>query len=97
MKTQQVADLELSLGDTEPAVEAFEAPVAQVVDSIVADGPERLSLFRDRIEEDRDGELRAVQLFKSSVGTEISGRRRFRNVGLAILLGAAAVLALSAG
>ena len=39
LKTQQVADLELSLGDVESPVEAFEAPVAQVVDAIVADGP----------------------------------------------------------
>ena len=46
LKTQQVADLELSLGDVEAPVEAFEPPVAQVVDAIVADAPERLSLFR---------------------------------------------------
>ena len=53
LKTQQVADLELSLGDVDAPVETFEAPVARVVDSILADGPERLSLFRDRIEDDR--------------------------------------------
>ena len=55
LKTQQISDLELSLGDVEAPVEAFEAPVAQVVDSIVVDGPERLSRFRDRIEDDRTG------------------------------------------
>ena len=55
LKTQQISDLELSLGDVEAPVEAFEAPVAEVVDSIVVDGPERLSLFRDRIEDDRTG------------------------------------------
>ena len=60
LKTQQVADLELSLGDVEAPVEAFEAPVAQVVDAILAEGPERLSLFRDRIEDDRTRELGAL-------------------------------------
>jgi len=97
LKTQQVADLELSLGDVQSPVEAFEAPVAQVVDSIVADGPERLSQFRDRIEEDRTGNSERFNSFKSSVGSEISGRRWFLNVGLAILLGGAAVLALVGG
>ncbi|MGZ8782979.1 MAG: DUF2207 domain-containing protein, partial [Gaiellaceae bacterium] len=53
LKTQQVADLELSLGDVEAPVDAFEAPVAEVADSILVDGPERLSVFRDRIEDDR--------------------------------------------
>ena len=60
-------------------------------------GPERLSLFRDRIEDDRTGNSERFNSFKSSVGTEISGRRWFLNVGLAILLGAAAVLALVGG
>ncbi|HYK07172.1 MAG TPA: DUF2207 domain-containing protein, partial [Gaiellaceae bacterium] len=46
LKTQEISDLELSLGDVEAPVEAFEAPVAQVVDSILVDGPERLSRFR---------------------------------------------------
>ena len=68
LKTQQVADLELSLGDTESPVEAFEAPVAQVVDAILADGPERLSLFRDRIEEDRTANSERFTSFKSAVG-----------------------------
>ena len=89
LKTQQVADLELSLGDVEAPVEAFEAPVAQVVDSIVDDGPERLSLFSDRIEEDRTANSERFNAFKSAVGNEISGRKWFLNVGLAILLGAA--------
>ncbi len=68
LKTQQVADLELSLGDVEAPVEAFEAPVAQVVDSILAEGPERLSRFRDRIEDDRTGNSERFTSFKSAVG-----------------------------
>ena len=69
LRTQQVADLELSLADVEAPVEAFEAPVASVVDALLAGGPERLSRFRDRIEDDRDGELRALH------GLQV-GRRR---------------------
>jgi len=97
LKTQQIADLDLSLGDTDAPVESFEAPVAQVIDSIVAGGPERLSLFRDRIEEDRTGNSERFSSFKSAVGTEIKGRRWFRNTGLAVLLAGAAVLVLAGG
>ena len=97
LKTQQVADLEFSLGDVEAPVEAFEAPVAQVVDAIVAEAPERLSLFRDRIEEDRTGNSERFTAFKSAVGAEISGRKWFLNTGLAILLGAAVFFALVGG
>ena len=97
LKTQQVADLELSLGDVEAPVEAFEAPVAQVVDAILAEGPERLSLFRDRIEEDRKGNSERFTAFKSAVGTEISGRKWFSNTGLVALLAGAGVLAVAGG
>ena len=89
LKTQQVADLELSLGDVEAPVEAFEAPVGQVVDAILVDGPERLSRFRDRIEDDRKSNSERFSAFKSAVGTEISGRKWFTNAGLVVLLGGA--------
>ena len=97
LKTQQVADLELSLGDTEAAVEAFEAPVAQVVDAIVVGGPERLSRFRDRIEEDRTGNSERFTSFKSAVGSEIKGRHWFRNTGLMVLVVGAIVLGVAGG
>ena len=83
LKTQQISDLELSLGDVEAPVEAFEAPVAQVVDSILVDGPERLSRFRDRIEDDRTGNSERFSSFKSAVATEEKNRHWFRNIGLA--------------
>ena len=83
LKTQQVADLELSLGDVEAPVEAFEAPVAQVVDSILAEGPERLSLFRDRIEDDRTANsARFTRLQvggrRGDLGPEVVQQRRAR-------------------
>ena len=49
-------------------------PVAQVVDSILADGPERLSRFRDRIEDDRTRNSERFTSFKSAVGTEVEER-----------------------
>ncbi|MBA3383548.1 MAG: DUF2207 domain-containing protein, partial [Actinobacteria bacterium] len=97
LKTQQVSDLELSLADAEAPVEAFEAPVGQVVDAILAEAPERLSRFRDRIEEDRTANSARFTEFKSAVATEISGRKWFSNRGLAALLGGAAVLAVAGG
>ena len=82
LETQQVADLELSLGDVEKPIEGFEAPVASVVDGLVVTGPERLSRFRDRIEDNRVGNSKRFTEFKEAVGTAISGRRWFRNDGL---------------
>ncbi|HXH87472.1 MAG TPA: DUF2207 domain-containing protein, partial [Gaiellaceae bacterium] len=97
LKTQQVADLELSLDDVEATVEAFEAPVAEVVDAVLADGPERLSHFRDRIEEDRTANSARFTAFKSGVGSEIDGRSWFQNTGLVALLGGAAVFVVIGG
>ncbi|NUT55295.1 MAG: DUF2207 domain-containing protein, partial [Thermoleophilia bacterium] len=97
LKTQQVSDLELSLADVEAPVDAFEAPVAQVIDSIVVDGPERLSRFRDRIEDDRTSNSERFTSFKSAVGAEMKRRKWFQNAGLAVLLGGAAVLAVAGG
>ena len=97
LRTQQVADLELSLADVEAPVEAFEAPVAEVVDAILVDGPERLSRFRDRIEDDREGNSERFSSFKSAVGSEISGRKWFRNQGLVLLVVGAIVLAVAGG
>ena len=97
LKTQHVADLELSLADVEAPVEAFEAPVAEVVDAIVAEGPERLSRFRDRIEDDRTSNSDRFTRFKSAVGHEVSGRKWFQNQGLAFLVVGAIVLGVIGG
>ncbi len=70
LRTREVADLEVSLADVESPVETFEAPVASVVDSIVQDGPERLSRFRDRIESDRTSNSKRFTDFKSAVGAK---------------------------
>ena len=84
MRTQEVADLELTLADVETPVESFEAPVASVVDSLVQDGPERLSLFRDRIESDRTANSERFTDFKSAVGATV--KPWFRSDGLVLLV-----------
>ena len=89
LKTQQVADLELTLGDVEAPVEAFEAPVAQVVDSSLPAARAAIAL-PDRIEEDRTGNSERFKAFNC-------GRHRgiwpemVLNGGLVILLGACGV------
>jgi uncharacterized membrane protein len=50
LRHQDVADLLLTVGDTSLELTEFEAPVAEVVDSVVVVEGERLSSFRDRIE-----------------------------------------------
>jgi uncharacterized membrane protein len=95
LRTQQVADLELAPGDMDTPLEAFETPVAEVADAVLADGPERLSRFRDRIEDDREGNSKRFTAFKSAVDQEVKSRRWFRNAGLAALLGGAAALAVA--
>src|SRR5687768_15342178 len=92
LKTQQVAVLELALGDVHAPVEAFEAPVASVVDAILADGAERPCRCRDRIDDDRTANAERFTSFKSAVAAEVKGRKWFRNAGLAVLLGGAALL-----
>ena len=52
LRTQNVSDLELSSGDDQ-SLRSWERDVAHVVDPILADGPERLTRFRDEIEDDR--------------------------------------------
>ena len=87
LRTEQVADLELSLADVEAPVEAFEAPVASVVDAILVDGPERLSEFRERIEADRESNSERFTEFKSAVGGAVTTRGWFRSDGLVTLIG----------
>jgi len=84
LRTEQVEDLELSVGDLESPVASFEDPVASVIDPLVAEGPERLSRFRERIEDDRTANSERFSSFKSSVGTRVG--EWFTNGGLKLLV-----------
>src|SRR5205814_2082880 len=48
VKHEDISDLELSKGDRSVALKPFEQSVADVFDSIVDTGPERLSAMRER-------------------------------------------------
>ena len=70
----QVADLELSRGkDVE--LETFEKPVAELVDALVADGPKRLTEFRELISKDREANSERFTFFKRLVRSQIRRRR----------------------
>ena len=84
LRTQQVADLGLSLADVEAPVEAFEAPVASVVDSLVQGRPGACRWFRDRIEDDRRRTPRASRASSRPSAPRVGPW--FRNDGLKALI-----------
>jgi uncharacterized membrane protein len=92
--TEDVSDLELSVaGDGD--LTAFERPVAQVVDDVLEDGPERLTNFREKISADRTTNAKRFQSFKTGVSEAIRKRRWFLGAGLLVLLPAIAVCAVT--
>ena len=84
LRTEQVADLELSPGNAEIELTEFEEPVAKVFDNIVDDGPELLSKMRDRIETTRTSNSKRFQKFKEQVSEEIGSRRWYVGAGAKI-------------
>ena len=58
---------------------AWERDVANVVDGVLDGGSERLSRFRDKIEDDREAMSRRFTAFKEHVGDEVGRRGWFRN------------------
>ena len=55
---------------------------------MLEDGPERLSRFRDRIEDDRTAKSKHFTAFKANVSTAIGNRRWFISTGASPLVGA---------
>ena len=90
LRHEEIADLELSQGK-ELDLTPYEAEVANVVDDVLSDGPERLSRFRDRIEDDRTSNAQRFKDFKEAVGKEVGSRNWFTNAGLIPLIGAVVV------
>jgi uncharacterized membrane protein len=87
LRHEEVADLELSKA-TDEEVSAVEGPVTKVIDAILATGPERLSNFRDRIEEDRTANSSRFKAFKTAAADTVRERHWFVAEGLKALLGA---------
>ncbi|MGZ8707378.1 MAG: DUF2207 domain-containing protein, partial [Gaiellaceae bacterium] len=103
LRQEDVAALEITSGDSSVKLTAFEKPVAEVIDSVVGGEGERLSEFRDRIEQDRAKNSERFTSFKENVSSGIDARRWYLSGGrgvLAVGFGAfvlAAALLLSIG
>ncbi|MBD0330714.1 MAG: DUF2207 domain-containing protein, partial [Thermoleophilia bacterium] len=93
LRAENVADLELEQGAADVPLALFERPVAHVVDEVLSFGPERLTRFRERIEDDREENSRRFTDFRDRVADEIRRRRWFVNTGLWALIAGAVVLA----
>jgi uncharacterized membrane protein len=66
-------DLELRQGDRSVALLEFEAPVAEIFDGLLADGPIPLSQLRGRIENDAENVARYGR-FRNAVESDIESR-----------------------
>ena len=53
LRTEEVADIEVSIGNEGEPLTKIETPVAKVIDDVVEAGPRALSSFRDVISDDR--------------------------------------------
>jgi uncharacterized membrane protein len=95
LRTESVSDLELAAGKRDDLT-AWESAVADVVDGIVASGPERLSNFRERIEADRTTMSTHFTAFKANVGNEVGNRKWFISRG-AVALALTLILFAAAG
>ena len=95
LRTQTVSDLELSPGEDQ-SLRSWEQDVTRVVDPILVDGPERLSHFRDRIEDERTAMAPRFTSFKTEVTDETKDLGWFRSIG-ALPLALAGVLFIGVG
>ena len=85
MRRQDVADLQLTLGDKGVALTDFEEPVTEVVDSVVGAEGERLTEFREQIESNRATNSRRFTKFKENVTSAVDTRDWYLNDGVRLL------------
>jgi len=81
LRKESVSDLELAAGKADVALTPWESSVSDVVQGVIKDGPERLSRFREKIEDDREAMSKHFTSFKANVGTEVGNRRWFISRG----------------
>ena len=95
LRKERVADLELSAGE-DIATTDWENAVVDVVDGVLDGGKERLSRFRDEIEDDREAMSKRFTSFKEGVDADVDSRGWFQSIGI-VPLGAAAALFVAVG
>src|SRR5206468_3593729 len=96
IRHETVSDLELAKGKS-MELTAWEDDVAGVADSVLEGGSERLSRFRDRIEEQRESLHGDFTSFKSHVAAEAERRSWFRSTGAVPLVVAIVLFAVGGG
>ena len=97
LRTEEIADLEVKIGKTDVALQPFEEPIAQVIDSVVGSEGRRLTEFRDRIQASRAENAKRFTTFKQRVGAAIRERKWYVSAGsgaLALALVAFVVAAI---
>ena len=92
LRHENISDLELSHG-TPVELTTWETSVTDVVDDILADGPQRLSKFRGEIEDDRTTMAPRFEGFKAAVSGEVTNRSWFRSIGIVPLIAGIVVFA----
>ncbi len=86
LRSELVSDLELTAGDQKQELTPWERNVADVVDSVLDGESERLSRFREEIEDEREEMSERFTAFRESVDTEVGNRRWFVSLGLVPLV-----------
>ncbi len=81
LRTELVNDLELTAGDQTQPLTPWERDVADVVDSVLDGGSERLSRFREEIEDERAEMSERFTAFKDNVEAEVGSRALVRLSG----------------
>lgn len=92
LRSTEIADLELSLGQAGVAVAPWEEPVVTVVDDVLGDGRQPLSRFKELLSENREMNAERFKRFKAEVAQQIKRRGWYVNRGLWLLVGGAAIL-----
>ena len=96
LRHESISDLELSAG-MGGELRAWERDVANVVDGVLDGGSERLSRFRDQIEDERETMHGRFTAFKEHVADEAGRLSWFRSTGAIPLVVAVVLFALVGG
>src|SRR5262249_55443144 len=96
LRHQDVADLMLTMGNTEVSLRKFEQPVASVIDSTLDGDGQRLSELREKIEADRTANAKRFTSFKNAVGNAIDGKKWYVDAGAWLLVVGLVVFGIAA-
>ena len=96
LRSETISDLELSAGE-DRELRSWERDVANVVDDVLDGDSERLSRFRDEIEDERETMHGRFTSFKESVSAEVGRLSWFRSTGAIPLVLGVVLFALAGG